>query len=225
MSEKLILQKSIKPIEYRSLGEITAEKLRKAIIRGELPSGERITEMDISENMGISRVVVREAIQMLISEGLLTKERNKYTMIVNLTEKDIEDIFELRIALEQTAAKRCINKTFVMKELVNLVKELQLYVERGQEDSIILMEKDILIHRCLVHRSMNIRLIKAWDEIYGPMMLLLHRYIRSEQKVILSHQEIIYAMETGDKDALMEKIEAHIEDTKQRLLENCNKIV
>jgi DNA-binding GntR family transcriptional regulator len=210
----------IQSIEYQSLSDITAVNLREAIVSGELEPGVRITENEIADGMGVSRVVVREAILMLIQEGLLTKERNKYTKVVKLDKKDIADIFDLRVAIEQASAKRCIGQKQIVEELMAHSKHIKELSNTKNGNYSELMHADMDFHSCIVTNSNNDRLLKVWKEIYGPILILLFRYIENGRAFKYSHGEIIEAFESKDEKLVNLEIRKHIEDTKKALMDN-----
>lgn len=209
-------------IEYHSLGEMTAKKLRHAIVTGELAPGARITETEISNSMGVSRIVVREAILMLIREGLFIKERNKFTMVPEISLQDVVDIFEFRIAIEQAAAKRCIqSEHFASKILPTLQQHSEKVSQASRQESVeaeALLYMDINFHSYLIHASSNTRLINAWEELSGPLLMLLHRYMSAGCALEYSHTEIIEACQQNDIDRVQKELFDHIEDTKCALI-------
>lgn len=205
-------------IEYKSLSEITAAKLREAIIIGEIGAGERITETEISETLCVSRVVVREAILMLMREGLLLKERKCYTKVVEFHSKDVDDVFDLRIAIEQAAAKRCLGNMLLASELEVKSKNIQKMLMQSDHDKTALMNYDMQFHNHIVNCSNNSYLVNVWHEISGPLLFLLFRYINIDANFHYSHDEIIQALRQDDENLLMQEIKVHINDTKYAVM-------
>lgn len=205
-------------VEYKSLGEITAERLRDAIITCEFAPGVRITETEVSESMGVSRIVVREAMQILLHEGLLIKERNKFTKVVDFSHREIEEIFDLRIAIEQAAAKRCSNEPHFIENLINRANSIQEIVKTSQYKRLELLRADMDFHNYIVRCSQNLRFIKVWQEITGPIFVLLYRYINADHDLHYSHEEIIQAFNSANEVQIRNEIQSHVEDTKQLLL-------
>ncbi|MGM0375876.1 MAG: GntR family transcriptional regulator [Bacteroidota bacterium] len=121
------------------------EIILKKIINMELKPGESITEVSISEKLGISRTPVRHAIQRLEIEGLIvTENRNK--KIYYLTQRDIENIFDLKIAIESTIARLAAIKGSEkqMNELSNIVLNIGDLIKKlktGKEDEDVFFEK------------------------------------------------------------------------------------
>lgn len=214
------------PIEYRSLSDMTAEKLRDAIITGRLQPGDRVTENGIAEILGVSRMVVREAILLLIGENLLEKEHNKFTRVITIERQDIADILDLRIAIEQAAVKRCmcapdfINET--VPALAAIADRLAGLVKSGTAEPLEMMYMDMSFHAYLVKASCNTRLLNVWNELSGPMLLLLYRYISAgfEPKPNYRHDDLIDAFCTMNAFTIYRSIEEHIEDTKLALMKN-----
>jgi len=81
------------------------EQLRKSIVAGSFRPGERLNEASLCEQFGVSRAPVREALKQLVAEGLLVKIPHKGCFVVELTAKDIREIYSLRHALEILAVK------------------------------------------------------------------------------------------------------------------------
>lgn len=78
--------------------------LRRAIVAGELRPGDRLVERDLAERFAVSRVPVREAIRALVAEGFVVAESPRRLAVRRLTRVDVEELFELREALEVYAA-------------------------------------------------------------------------------------------------------------------------
>ena len=91
--------------EYLPLRDIVFQTLRNAIITGELQPGERLMETQLAEKLGVSRTPIREAIRKLELEGLVIMVPRKGAQVAQFTEKDIQDVLEVRAALESLAAK------------------------------------------------------------------------------------------------------------------------
>ena len=84
--------------EYLPLRDVVYKTLRKAILHGDLKPGERLMEIALSEKMGVSRTPIREAMRKLEQEGLVIMEPRKGAQVANITEKNLNDVLEVRIA-------------------------------------------------------------------------------------------------------------------------------
>ena len=86
--------------DFLPLRDSVYNKLRQAILTGELPAGERLMEVHLGDKLGVSRTPIREAIRMLELEGLVTMIPRKGAMVSQITEKNMSDVLEVRRALD-----------------------------------------------------------------------------------------------------------------------------
>ena len=94
--------------EYLPLHDVVFNTLRKAILKGELKPGERLMEIALVERLGVSRTPVREAMRKLELEGLVVMIPRRGAQVANITEKDLNDVLEVRIALENLSIEKCM---------------------------------------------------------------------------------------------------------------------
>jgi DNA-binding GntR family transcriptional regulator len=103
------------------------EKLRMGIISGSLAGGERLGEVDLAENLGISRTPIREALRRLASEGLVEIIPNRGARVATWANEDLDEIYRLRAHLEgyaaASAAARIDEST--VKELTDLCEAME----------------------------------------------------------------------------------------------------
>ena len=127
---------------HRPLREIVYEELKRQILVGEIAPGTRMMEVELAEDMGVSRTPVREAIRKLEKEGLVTIEPRKGAYASNISIKDMVDVLEVRQGLEAMAAAIASEKiTQAQKEELQTVIDqncaaysvisLQAFVRRG----------------------------------------------------------------------------------------------
>ena len=110
--------------EYLPLRDVVFQTLRQAILRGELKPGERLMEIHLAQKLGVSRTPVREAIRKLELEGLVLMIPRKGAVVAEITVTDLEDVLEVRMALEELAVKLACRK----------ITEEQLYGMRLREE-------------------------------------------------------------------------------------------
>jgi DNA-binding GntR family transcriptional regulator len=104
--------------------EMAAERIRAAIVSGELLPGQRVPERELCALTGAARTTVREAIRQLESEGLITTIPYRGPVVSELTEKEARDIYEFRAMLEGQAGR-----LFVERSSDRLIAELRRTVE------------------------------------------------------------------------------------------------
>ncbi len=88
---------------YKPLRDVVFENLRDAIITQVLKPGERLMEIQLADEMGVSRTPVREAIRKLELEGLVVMVPRKGAYVAGVSMKDIHEVYEVRSALEMLA--------------------------------------------------------------------------------------------------------------------------
>ena len=107
---------------HGSLREKVFLQLEEDIISGMYKAGEKLTESMLSQKLQVSRTPVREAIRQLELEGLVESIPNKAIIVTGVTREDIEDIYEIRIAIEGLAARRAAQN--ITEEELERLKEI-----------------------------------------------------------------------------------------------------
>ena len=87
--------------EYLPLRDVVFNTLRQGILKGELEPGERLLEVQLANRLGVSRTPIREAIRKLELEGLVVMIPRKGAAVAKISEKNLQDVLELRCALEE----------------------------------------------------------------------------------------------------------------------------
>ena len=93
------------PREEMSLRQRTSEALRAAILDGVFSPGQKLLERELCENLGVSRSLLRESLQHLQAEGLITIVPHKGPEVTNITRDEVKDIYEVRASLESMAGR------------------------------------------------------------------------------------------------------------------------
>lgn len=137
---------SVNMNEYLPLRDVVFNTLRQAILKGELKPGERLMEIALAERLGVSRTPIREAMRKLEQEGLVVMIPRRGAQVANITEKDLNDVLEVRIALENVAIeKACARMTEEeMRRLWLAAKEFEHTIAEG--NLVKLAEADVAFH-------------------------------------------------------------------------------
>lgn len=193
-------------LHYTTLGQRVATGLRNEIIENRLPAGTKITESELSQTLNVSRTVVREAITILVQEGLVDKAPNRYTKVASYTPKDIQEIFDLRGALEMAGARVCIDQDDIVERLVRREQKMLEINRQQQIDRLAFVYADMEFHTLIVSAADNSRLLDAWNKILSPLLRLVYGYVRTctEESplgvVTYDHGKIIRAFASRDYD-------------------------
>ena len=156
------MEKKLTPIKldsYQPLREVVCETLRDAIRKGVLAPGERLMEIQLAEELGVSRTPVREAIRKLELEGYVIMMPRRGTYVANLSIRDVNEVFEIRTSLDSLAsglaAERITDEE--LEHLQRLLVSIGEYIEEGDMDKIV--ETDMEFHDLLYQASRNSRLV------------------------------------------------------------------
>ena len=112
----------ILPIKRQTLTGMTADVLRERILHGAYPEGEPLRQDAIAEDLGVSRIPVREALRQLEAEGLVTFNPHRGAVVSTLSLREIDELFELRALIELDLFRRAIPR--IAKEDVTRAKEV-----------------------------------------------------------------------------------------------------
>ena len=163
----------------KSLGPRVYEKLKQAVVKGDIAPGSRVVEKSLADALGISRTPVREAIHKLEREGLLRHNRKGGYFVVGLTRAEIEESFGIRSILESYAARQAAIKHCEeeLDPLEKKISEFQMYLDHGRLD--VLPRINTEFHDLLYALSRSPRLVKMInnlkDEIYRFRRVILEK--------------------------------------------------
>ena len=149
----------IKLDSYQPLREVVCETLRNAIVAGILQPGERLMEIQVAEELGVSRTPVREAIRKLELEGFVVMIPRRGTYVSDLSIKDITEVFEVRTSLDILAAGLAAERITEeeLEQMERLLVEIGGYIEENDMEKIV--EADSQFHDILYRASRNERLV------------------------------------------------------------------
>ena len=200
--------------QYLPLRDIVFHTLRKAIITGELPPGERLMETQLGEKLGVSRTPIREAIRKLELEGLVVMVPRKGAQVAQFTQKDIKDVLEVRAALEalavRLACKRMDERSFLRLQLV-----ITEYAYAAKENDIeTMIQKDVEFHEIIFCATNNDKLVQMFGNLGEQVHRFRIAYLKNtteSMSVQREHTEILEALRSGNSEAAAELATVHIQ--------------
>lgn len=222
----MVRQRRLVPItldSYKPLREIVFETLRDAIINQTLEPGERLMEIQLAEEMGVSRTPVREAIRKLELEGLVIMVPRKGAYVAGISVKDIHEVFEVRAALEGLAASLAAQR-ITDEELDEM--ERSLFVESGEIDGNNLrsiVEIDTTFHDLLYKAARNEKLLQMVNNLQEQLQRFrsasLARPGRSKT-ALDEHRKILEALALRDAKLAQDLAIEHIENAELAMMES-----
>ncbi len=211
----------IKLDSYQPLREVVCESLREAIRSGVLKPGERIMEIQLAEELGVSRTPVREAIRKLELEGYVVMMPRRGTYVASMSIRDINEIFEIRTALESLSNGLAADH-ITDDELEHLQRLLVIiggYIKEGNIEKIV--ETDIEFHDLLYHAARNERLVGIISNLRDQLTrfrTLSMSYPGRLEETLEEHRLIVDAIASGDRKAASRAAERHMENSEKTLL-------
>jgi DNA-binding GntR family transcriptional regulator len=193
---------------HRPLGQVTADALRQAIYAGRFRPGQKVGQVAVARELGVSQTTVREAFAALEREGLLERADRRGAAVVRLTHADIEEIIDLRNALEILAVRRLTRSTASehFAELEDNIRSMQSCREPAR-----LAELDLQFHETLIRFAGHKRLRACWRTLLTPLKLIMitHnlRNPRSPQGTVKHHRELLRHLRARDEAGAI----AHLE--------------
>ncbi len=207
--------------DYLPLRDVVFHTLRQAILRGELKPGERLMEIHLAQKLGVSRTPVREAIRKLELEGLVRMIPRKGAVVAEITISDLEDVLEVRMALEELAVKLACRMLTPeqLDEIGGLADEFEqtLY----GEDVGACAQADMRFHEAIYAATGNGRLVQILNNLREQMYRYRMEYLKdrdAHQQLVQEHAEILEALADRDVERALEASGRHIERQKEHII-------
>lgn len=188
------------------------EVLREMVLAGRIKPGERLNEVELAAALGISRGPLREAIQRLRSEGLLTAVSGRGTYVRTFTRDELREIYEVRIALEthavRLATESCRRED--INELTALLDETE-NVLRGAADRP--YPRDLDFHERIVALAGNQALLDAATEVHRQVELARSRSAQEPDRAraaFAEHREIVGHIAAGRAEKAASTLTRHL---------------
>jgi len=197
---------------YKPLREIVFESMREAILNGILEPGERLMEIQLAEEMGVSRTPVREAIRKLELENFVVMIPRKGAYVAGVSSKDVADVFEIRSALEGLAAGLAAER-ITEDELEQMERVLFFRASEIEMDLEQFVKSDTDFHALVYKASRNERLI----QILANLREQIQRFRATSLAVpgrhklaIEEHRMIVEALRNHNSEEAQSLAMAHI---------------
>lgn len=207
--------------EYLPLRDVVFNTLRQAILKGELKPGERLMEIALADKLGVSRTPIREAIRKLELEGLVTMIPRRGAQVANITEKDLNDVLEVRICLENMAIEKACNCMTEenLQQLQRAGRNFDRMIAGG--DLTKLTEADVAFHEIIYQASDNARLIQVLYNLREQIYRYRIEYLKEEdiRKLLAKeHEDIYQALKDRDVKRAQEITYTHIENQRKAIM-------
>lgn len=211
---------------YQPLREVVCETLRDAVRRGILKPGERLMEIQLAEELGVSRTPVREAIRKLEMEGYVIMMPRRGTYIADLSIRDVNEVFEIRTSLESLASGFAASRITEeeLEKLQRLLVEIGAHIKNGDMESIV--RTDTEFHDLLYQASRNTRLVGIISNLREQLTRFRTASMSFPGRLkatLEEHRNIVEAIAQGDEKTARKAAEHHMEKSEQTFLASMQK--
>jgi DNA-binding GntR family transcriptional regulator len=193
--------------KHQTLREQIVSSLRETIIKGELTPGQKLTEPELAENLGISRTPIREAFRQLESEGFLTVMPRRGAVVSKITRKEINDFYELKSLLEGYAARIAAGKINArgIQKLRKINDQLSEIAEKDDIEAFFLKNDEF--HNVFISYCGNEKLLELLEDMVRRFMRFRLGALSVPGRLMKSIQQ-----HNGIIDALAKK-DGHLAET------------
>lgn len=210
---------------YKPLREVVCETLRQAIRDGVFKPGERLMEVPLTEELGVSRTPVREAIRKLELEGFVVMIPHRGTYVADISLKDVTQVFEIRSALEELAAQLAAERITPdeIEFLERMLVEIGTFMEEKNMDKVV--EADINFHEVLYKASRNERLVEIIHNLREQTLRFRTMSMNQPGRLVKTweeHRLLVEAIADRNPAQAREIARIHMEHSEQALLKGMN---
>lgn len=207
--------------EFLPLRDVVFNTLRKAILTGELKPGERLMEIHLANQLGVSRTPVREAIHKLEQEGLVIMMPRRGAEVAQITEKSLKDVLEVRRALDALCAELACDRITEegKRQLLKACNEFEKATVTG--DATTIAQADVALHDIIVAATGNRRLIQLVNNLSEQMYRYRFEYIKDENKhnhLVEEHRMIYESIVRHDKEGAARAAKLHIDNQEKSII-------
>jgi DNA-binding GntR family transcriptional regulator len=206
---------SFEKLQPRTLVHQVIDALVAGASQGLILPGDRIVEAEIAQQLGVSRVPVREALRVLESQGIVVNEPYKGIRLTPVSPERIDQLIEVRVALETTAAhaaiRRKLNGAEQLAVLQGHVQQMADTAARNDVYGFAIADADF--HRALCNFSGNAVLADMWEMLARQMTIIfgLSTLGKPMAAIVEEHHTLIAVFRSGDEQEMARAIEDHID--------------
>jgi DNA-binding GntR family transcriptional regulator len=198
------------PLQRTTVRDLAEQSLRSMILTGRFPPGSRLNEVVLANELGISRGPLREAIQILAGDGLLSIVRHRGAYVRTVSEDELRELYHMRIALETYAVRLAAKRTGDEPQ-AQLALLLSQTVEAFGADGA--YPPDFDFHRDLIGLMDNAVMQRAAADIHARVYLARARSAWNPERARVAldeHSQVVAAIRLGDEDGAARLLESHL---------------
>ena len=207
---------SLQTDEFLPLRDEVFNTLRERILKGVYKPGERLMEIHLADQLGVSRTPIREAIRMLELEGLVKMVPRKGAQVAKISKEDLQDVLEVRKALDTLSVKLACER--ITEDEIKLLNNAEREFEKAlaSKDVRDIAEADVAFHDVIHSATKNGRLKSMISNLAERIYRYRFEYIKQQsdggKTLMLEHREIMRCIESWDVESAVKATEIHIDN-------------
>jgi DNA-binding GntR family transcriptional regulator len=208
-------------LEHSSTVDRVVDELRRALFDGEVEAGTPLREQALVDAMGVSRSTVREALAILVAEGLAIREPNRGVHVTELDPEAVHDVCTARAVLEVAGVRRWASASEASREACR--QALRDFATAAEADAspAELTAAHLAIHRSFVGLTESARLVALAESLTAEIRLALARVDRIRRNAgeqVHSHATLLDLLDRGDVDAAADQLADHLQHAETSML-------
>jgi DNA-binding GntR family transcriptional regulator len=208
-------------LEHSSTVDRVVEELRRALFDGEVEAGTPLREIALAEAMGVSRSTIREALGILVAEGLATREPNRGVRVTELDPTAVHDVCSARAVLELAGLRRWPEAGEAAREACRAALRGFAAAAGSGASPAELTAAHLSIHRAFVGLTESTRLVALAESLTAEIRLALAKVDRIRRNAgdqVHSHQALLDLLEAGDLAEAERELANHLEHAEASML-------
>ncbi|MDQ0680444.1 DNA-binding GntR family transcriptional regulator [Arthrobacter pascens] len=219
--EPATLPGRVAPVASVSRRDGVINEIRRAVVLGSIKPGEKLTEVQLSEWLSVSRPTVREALNQMAQEGLLVQEPYRGLRVATLDAAAIMDLANTRMALDMLAAAAIVDDESGRR--MRMVEDgWREYSRLAMDpDPVVQHENHVAFHRKIWAASENALLLRLWPvtEAHVTIILAQDQATRADPaRAHRVHEKLVEAIRTKDMDVIKKAFTEHTIDSAEELI-------
>ena len=209
-------------LEHASTVDRVAAELRRAVFDGELESGTPLRELALAASLGVSRPTVREALTVLVAEGLATREPNRGVSVASPQPESVRDVCAARLVLEGAGIRRWREADDAQRALVHETLDAYIAATRADASYQELNERHLAFHVSLVGLTGSPRLVAMQENLVVELKLALaqvDRIRRNAHDMADSHAALVGLLDDDDIEGAHAFLVEHLSDAEDQIVE------
>lgn len=207
----------IPSLQIVSIRHQVASTLREAILRGEIKSGEELSLTSLAEQLGVSRTPIREALQMLEAEKLVTLRMHRGAIVNSIDERYIRNHYEMQIFIEGAAAYLAASNGMDVTELKKLHEDFLKKGDTFTKEEYVIYNRQF--HSMIWEASENQTMVEYLEGLWSEGLISrLFPTLDYKKQSLTGHGELIKFIEEGNAEEARRLMEKHATRTMNNIL-------